>query len=68
VPSAFGLPGLSPTRFQTTDELVLLARSAAKFGGFYATHMRDEGDQVLDALDEAIDIGRVPACRWRSGI
>lgn len=47
-----------PTRYQTTDELVLLARSAAKFGGFYATHLRDEGDQVLAALDEAIDIGR----------
>jgi len=47
-----------PSRFQTTDELVLLARSAAKFGGFYATHLRDEGDQVLQALDEAIEIGR----------
>ncbi len=58
---AFGVAaslGYPPTRYQTTDELVLLARSAAKFGGFYATHMRDEGDQVLDALDEAIDIGR----------
>jgi dihydroorotase/N-acyl-D-amino-acid deacylase len=47
-----------PTRYQTTDELVLLARSAAKFGGFYATHLRDESDQVLQALDEAIEIGR----------
>ena len=58
---AFGVAaslGYPPTRYQTTDELVLLARSAAKFGGFYATHMRDEGDQVLEALDEAIDIGR----------
>src|SRR6185295_7651285 len=58
---AFGVAaslGYPPTRYQTTDELVLLARSAANFGGFYATHMRDEGDQVLEALDEAIDIGR----------
>jgi dihydroorotase/N-acyl-D-amino-acid deacylase len=58
---AFGVAaslGYPPTRFQTTDELVLLARSAAKFGGFYATHLRDEGDDVLTALDEAIDIGR----------
>ena len=58
---AFGVAaslGYPPTRFQTTDELVMLARSAAKFGGFYATHLRDEGDDVLPALDEAIDIGR----------
>ena len=58
---AFGVAaslGYPPTRYQTTDELVLLARSAANFGGFYATHMRDEGDQVLEALDEAIGIGR----------
>jgi dihydroorotase/N-acyl-D-amino-acid deacylase len=58
---AFGVAaslGYPPTRYQTTDELVLLARSAAKFGGFYATHLRDEGDDVLPALDEAIDIGR----------
>ena len=58
---AFGVAaslGYPPTRYQTTDELMLLARSAAKFGGFYATHLRDEGDDVLPALDEAIDIGR----------
>ncbi|HET6984394.1 MAG TPA: D-aminoacylase [Myxococcaceae bacterium] len=58
---AFGVAaslGYPPTRYQTTDELVLLARSAAKFGGFYATHLRNEGDDVLPALDEAIDIGR----------
>jgi dihydroorotase/N-acyl-D-amino-acid deacylase len=58
---AFGVAGAlwyPPSRFQTTDELVLLARSAAKFGGFYATHLRDEGDSVLEALDEAIEISR----------
>lgn len=47
-----------PTSYQTTDELVLLARSAAKFGGFYATHLRSESDAVLQALDEAIEVGR----------
>lgn len=47
-----------PASYQSTDELVLLARSAAKFGGFYATHLRSESDAVLEALDEAIDIGR----------
>jgi dihydroorotase/N-acyl-D-amino-acid deacylase len=58
---AFGVAGAlwyPPARYQTTDELVLLARSAAKFGGFYATHLRNEGDSVLEALDEAIEIGR----------
>jgi len=47
-----------PTSYQTTDELVLLARSAAKYGGFYATHLRSEADAVLQALDEAIEVGR----------
>jgi N-acyl-D-aspartate/D-glutamate deacylase len=47
-----------PTSYQTTDELVLLARSAAKYGGFYATHLRNEADAVLQALDEAIEVGR----------
>ncbi|HUM11994.1 MAG TPA: D-aminoacylase [Myxococcaceae bacterium] len=47
-----------PASYQGTEELVLLARSAAKFGGFYATHLRNEGDTVLQALDEAVDIGR----------
>jgi dihydroorotase/N-acyl-D-amino-acid deacylase len=47
-----------PASYQRTEELVLLARSAAKFGGFYATHLRNEGDTVLQALDEAVDIGR----------
>ena len=58
---AFGVAGARwypPARYATTDELVLLARSAAKFGGFYATHLRDEGDSVLEALDEAIEISR----------
>ena len=47
-----------PTSYQTTDELVLLARSAAKYGGFYATHLRSEADAVLQALDEAMEVGR----------
>ena len=67
---AFGVAaalGYPPARYQTTEELVLLARSAAKFNGFYATHLRDEGDTVLEALGEAIQIGRqasVPVEIW----
>ncbi len=55
VSSALAYP---PTSYQSTEEVVLLARSAAKFNGFYATHLRDEGDRVLPALDEALEIGR----------
>jgi len=57
---AFGLSsGLiyAPGRHASTDEIVRLARVAARHGGIYATHMRDEGDGVLDAIDEAIEIG-----------
>src|ERR1051325_793929 len=40
-----------------TDEIVALARVAAKYGGLYATHMRNEGDKVADAIRESIQIG-----------
>ena len=56
-----------PASYQTTEELTLLARSAAKYGGFYATHLRSEADEVLDAVDEALTIGReagVPVEIW----
>ena len=39
------------------DEIVALARVAGKFGGLYATHMRNEGDRVADAIRESILIG-----------
>lgn len=41
-----------------TDEIVELARVAASHGGVYATHMRNEADQVVQSVDEAIKIGR----------
>ena len=56
-----------PASYQSTEELMLLARSAAKYGGFYATHLRSEADQVLEAVDEALTIGReagVPVEIW----
>jgi N-acyl-D-amino-acid deacylase len=46
-----------PDSFQTTAELVELAKVAARYGGIYANHMRDEGAGLLGALQEAIDIG-----------
>ncbi len=42
----------------TTEELIALSRAAAKRRGIYMTHMRDEEEGMLDALREAIRIGR----------
>jgi N-acyl-D-amino-acid deacylase len=67
---AFGLGSAlpyAPGRYATTDELVALAQAAASWGGFYATHIRDEEDGVLEALEEAIVIGkraRIPVNVW----
>jgi N-acyl-D-amino-acid deacylase len=48
----------SPGSFASTEELVELCRIAARTGGVYATHMRDEEEGVLEAVDEAIRIAR----------
>jgi N-acyl-D-amino-acid deacylase len=47
-----------PGAFARTPELVELAKAAAEAGGLYASHIRDEGSLLLDAVAEAIDIGR----------
>jgi N-acyl-D-amino-acid deacylase len=44
--------------YATTDEIVALAKEIKPFGGFYATHMRDEGTRILEAMEEAFEIGR----------
>ncbi|HEY7058256.1 MAG TPA: D-aminoacylase [Vicinamibacterales bacterium] len=57
----------APAPYATTDELIALSAEAAKYGGIYATHMRSEGDAVLEAIDEAIRIGRdahIPVEIW----
>ncbi|HEY8399599.1 MAG TPA: D-aminoacylase [Flavihumibacter sp.] len=48
------LPGI----FSKTEEVVSLAKVAAKHGGIYASHIRSEGNKVAEAIDEAIEIGR----------
>jgi N-acyl-D-amino-acid deacylase len=48
----------APGVFADTEEIVALARSAAELGGFYASHIRGEGDGLLTAISEAIEIGR----------
>jgi len=47
-----------PAPYAKTEELIALAKEASRFGGIYATHMRNESDQVLPAIDEALRIGR----------
>jgi N-acyl-D-amino-acid deacylase len=47
-----------PAPYAKTEELIALASEAGKFGGVYATHMRNESDSVLSAIDEALRIGR----------
>ena len=57
----------APAPYAKTEELIALAREAAKFGGIYATHMRSEGDAVLESIDEATRIGReahIPVEIW----
>ena len=48
----------APAPYAKTEELIALATEAGKFGGIYATHMRDESSSVLAAIDEALRIGR----------
>jgi dihydroorotase/N-acyl-D-amino-acid deacylase len=57
----------APAPYAKTEELIALASEASKFGGIYATHMRSEGDAVLEGVDEAVRIGReahVPVEIW----
>lgn len=51
-----------PGRWSETDEVVALAEPVAAAGGLYATHMRNEGDRLLDSVTEAIGIGRAAGC------
>jgi N-acyl-D-amino-acid deacylase len=48
----------TPGRYTPTDEIVALARVASRYGGFYASHIRNEETALLEAVDEAIAVGR----------
>jgi len=57
----------APAPYAKTDELIALASTASQFGGIYATHMRNESNSVLEAIDEALRIGReahIPVEIW----
>ncbi|MEX2170539.1 MAG: D-aminoacylase [Pirellulales bacterium] len=47
-----------PGAYADTDELVALSEVVAEHGGIYASHIRDEGSDLLGAIDEALEIGR----------
>ena len=59
-----GMWGLSsgliypPGAFANLDELARLAGVVKKYGGFYATHIRSEADQLIESITEAIEVGR----------
>jgi N-acyl-D-amino-acid deacylase len=57
---AFGMStGLiyPPGCYAETDELIELSRVVASYGGIYTSHIRDEGDKMLESVKEAIEIG-----------
>ncbi len=47
-----------PGTYSKTSEVLALSKAAARHGGVYASHIRNEGDGVADAVNEAISIGR----------
>jgi len=67
---AFGVSSsliYAPGEYASTAELIALAKAAARHGGIYATHIRDEGDEIDSALEEAFTIGReakIPVEIW----
>ncbi len=57
----------APAPYAKTEEIIALASEASKVGGIYATHMRNESDTVIEAIDEALRIGReahIPVEIW----
>lgn len=63
---AFGLStGLiyTPGSYAKTEEIIELAKVAAKYGGLYSSHIRSEADQLIEAIKEAIRVGREAGIR-----
>lgn len=46
-----------PSSFAKTPELIEMAKIAGQYGGIYASHMRGEGKELIESIDEAIEIG-----------
>jgi N-acyl-D-amino-acid deacylase len=49
---------MPPSSLVTTDQLIELAGVAARYGGLYSSHIRDEGYGVFRSIEEAIDVGK----------
>ncbi|HZS46635.1 MAG TPA: D-aminoacylase [Blastocatellia bacterium] len=47
-----------PAAYAKTEEIIELAKVASRYGGIYATHMRNESNSEMEAIDEAIRIGK----------
>ena len=52
-----------PGKYSTPAEVVAFAKVAAAKGGYYATHMRSEGDNILEAIDEVIELVKATGIR-----
>jgi N-acyl-D-amino-acid deacylase len=48
----------APSMYASTEELIELSKVVAKYDGLYASHIRNEGDQLLESIDEFITISR----------
>ncbi len=48
----------SPACYADAEELVALAEVSAEYGGLYISHIRNEGDRLLEAIDELVDLAR----------
>jgi N-acyl-D-amino-acid deacylase len=46
-----------PAAYSKTDELIEMGKVAGRYGGFYSSHVRGEGKELIDSIDEAITIG-----------
>lgn len=47
-----------PGTYSTTEEVILLAKVASRYGGVYASHMREQGAKLHDSINETVRIGR----------
>ena len=52
-----------PGKYATSEEVLALAKVASSCGGFYATHMRSEGDHILESIDEVVDLVKATGIR-----
>jgi N-acyl-D-amino-acid deacylase len=49
-----------PDSYTSTEELIEIARVVSSYGGLYVTHMRSEGERLLEAIDEAVEVAHLP--------